>query len=97
MKKLLLIFVLIGCKKSEIIKPVNSISLKNDYSGTWWCDCIKDSLAIHIFNIQKDSVKYKSNMSCFDNQLTHYINFEPTDDNLILTKNGDRYSFRKEH
>jgi len=95
-RKLILIFLLAGCKKYDSPNK-QSADVKTIYEGIWWSENYRDSLVIKFKKVEKDSVKYFTNNSIFDSQLTHKIGFEPTDDNLTLMDRSNIYSFRREH
>ena len=89
MKKLILILLLTGCKKVELIDAIKDGAklTKADagyYVGTWWSEQSVDSLVINVDCIVYDSVYYRTNMSKYDKHLTHSVNFKPKDDNLFL-------------
>ena len=97
MKKLILILLLTGCKKVELIDAIKDGAklTKADagYVGTWWSEESIDSLVVTFDYVVKDSIYYNSNIPKLDKGLTHSVNFKPKDDNLEL----DGKVWRMEH
>jgi hypothetical protein len=100
MKKLVILILITGCKKMKDPISDGAKLTKADagkLSGIWWSEKVKDSLVISFDFVKDDSVHYRSNMIKFDSQLTHHLNYEPTDENLKLKDESGEYSFRIQH